>query len=108
MKILFFTSFFTLLRPEPLICQENLTASRLMQYYVRINAASKNNPNHIIEDFPVLLPVSHIEIVGGIEVINYKSLLQQTYMSRLGYSTNWLHKKSNTSVIETWKNNLKI
>ena len=31
-----------------------------MQYYVRINSASKTNPCHIIDIFPVLLPVSHI------------------------------------------------
>ena len=31
-----------------------------MQYYVRIISASKTNPCHIIDVFPVLLPVSHI------------------------------------------------
>ena len=54
------TIFFTLLCAEPLMYQENLTASRLMQYYVRIISASKTNPCHIIDVFPVLLPVSHI------------------------------------------------
>ena len=61
MKILFSKVFFTLLRAEPLICQENLTPSRLRQYYVRINSASKKNPCHIIDVFPVLFPVSHID-----------------------------------------------
>ena len=40
---------FTLLLPESLILKENITASRLMQYYVGVNSASKKNPYHIIE-----------------------------------------------------------
>ena len=76
MKIFFSTVFFTLLRAEPLICQENFTPSWLMQYYVRINSASKKNPNHIIEVYPVLLPVAHIVI---------------QFQSYQDYACNWIY-----------------
>ena len=41
---------FTLLRPEPLICQENLITFRYMPYYVLINSIPKTNIWQIFTD----------------------------------------------------------